>query len=170
MTSAPFTNVNELACSVHWCTDYMIKVFVSCMHNPHIQDCSNYLKPYFITVSSILAWQTVPPHPFLQISCRHLTAVLQCSLSSAGCLLMRACTFCNLDFYSNRQHHQAKELSVLRFIHAQLLISLLSSLHTVLAVWVEYVQDFLKDDMQRFFTKLMQKSFLAAYCNINPSV
>jgi len=28
----------------------------------------------------------------------------------------------------------------------------------------------LKDDMQRFFTKLMQKSFLAAYCNINPSV
>ena len=27
-----------------------------------------------------------------------------------------------------------------------------------------------KDDMQRFFTKLMQKSFLAAYCNINPSV
>ena len=29
---------------------------------------------------------------------------------------------------------------------------------------------FLKDDMQRFFTKLMQKSFLAAYCNINPSV
>ena len=30
--------------------------------------------------------------------------------------------------------------------------------------------DVLKDDMQRFFTKLMQKSFLAAYCNINPSV
>jgi len=29
---------------------------------------------------------------------------------------------------------------------------------------------FLKDDMQRFFTKLMQKSPLAAYCNINPSV
>jgi len=28
----------------------------------------------------------------------------------------------------------------------------------------------LKDDMQRFFTKLMQKSFLAAYCNINLSV
>jgi len=28
----------------------------------------------------------------------------------------------------------------------------------------------LKDDMQQFFTKLMQKSFLAAYCNINPSV
>jgi len=28
----------------------------------------------------------------------------------------------------------------------------------------------LKDDTQRFFTKLMQKSFLAAYCNINPSV
>jgi len=28
----------------------------------------------------------------------------------------------------------------------------------------------LKDDMQRFFTKLMQKSFLAAYCNINRSV
>jgi len=28
----------------------------------------------------------------------------------------------------------------------------------------------LKDDMQRFFTKLMQKSFLAAYCNTNPSV
>ena len=28
----------------------------------------------------------------------------------------------------------------------------------------------LKDDMQRFFTKLMQKSFLAPYCNINPSV
>ena len=28
----------------------------------------------------------------------------------------------------------------------------------------------IKDDMQRFFTKLMQKSFLAAYCNINPSV
>jgi len=28
----------------------------------------------------------------------------------------------------------------------------------------------LKDDMQWFFTKLMQKSFLAAYCNINPSV
>jgi len=28
----------------------------------------------------------------------------------------------------------------------------------------------LKDDMQRFFTKLIQKSFLAAYCNINPSV
>jgi len=28
----------------------------------------------------------------------------------------------------------------------------------------------LKDDMQRFFTKLMQTSFLAAYCNINPSV
>jgi len=27
-----------------------------------------------------------------------------------------------------------------------------------------------KDDMQRFFTKLMQKSFLAAYCNINPFV
>jgi len=27
-----------------------------------------------------------------------------------------------------------------------------------------------KDDMQRFFRKLMQKSFLAAYCNINPSV
>jgi len=27
-----------------------------------------------------------------------------------------------------------------------------------------------KDDMQRFFTKLMQKSFLAAYCNMNPSV
>jgi len=27
-----------------------------------------------------------------------------------------------------------------------------------------------KDDMQRFFTKLMQKSFRAAYCNINPSV
>ena len=27
-----------------------------------------------------------------------------------------------------------------------------------------------KDDMQRFFTKLMQKSFLAAYCNINLSV
>jgi len=30
--------------------------------------------------------------------------------------------------------------------------------------------DFFKDDMQPFFTKLMQKSFLAAYCNINPSV
>jgi len=28
----------------------------------------------------------------------------------------------------------------------------------------------LKDDMQRFFTKLMQNSFLAAYCSINPSV
>jgi len=28
----------------------------------------------------------------------------------------------------------------------------------------------LKDDMQWFFTKLMQKSFLAAYCNINPSL
>jgi len=28
----------------------------------------------------------------------------------------------------------------------------------------------LKDDVQRFFTKLMQKSFLIAYCNINPSV
>ena len=28
----------------------------------------------------------------------------------------------------------------------------------------------LKHDMQRFFTKLMQKSFLGAYCNINPSV
>jgi len=28
----------------------------------------------------------------------------------------------------------------------------------------------IKDDMQRFFTKLMQKSFLAAYCNINLSV
>jgi len=28
----------------------------------------------------------------------------------------------------------------------------------------------LKHDMQWFFTKLMQKSFLAAYCNINPSV
>ena len=28
----------------------------------------------------------------------------------------------------------------------------------------------LKDDMQRIFTKLKQKSFLAAYCNINPSV
>jgi len=27
-----------------------------------------------------------------------------------------------------------------------------------------------KDDMRRFITKLMQKSFLAAYCNINPSV
>jgi len=27
-----------------------------------------------------------------------------------------------------------------------------------------------KDDMQRFFTKLMQKSFVAAHCNINPSV
>jgi len=27
-----------------------------------------------------------------------------------------------------------------------------------------------KDDMQRFFIKLMQKSFLAAYCNINPSM
>jgi len=27
-----------------------------------------------------------------------------------------------------------------------------------------------KDDMQRFFTKLMQKSFLAAYCSINPYV
>jgi len=30
--------------------------------------------------------------------------------------------------------------------------------------------DCIKDDMQRFFTKLMQKSYLAAYCNINPSV
>jgi len=29
---------------------------------------------------------------------------------------------------------------------------------------------FIKDDMQRFFMKLMQKSFLAAYCNINLSV
>ena len=31
-------------------------------------------------------------------------------------------------------------------------------------------KEILKDDMQRFFTKLTQKSFLAAYCNINPSV
>jgi len=30
--------------------------------------------------------------------------------------------------------------------------------------------DFVKDDMRWFFTKLMQKSFLAAYCNLNPSV
>jgi len=28
----------------------------------------------------------------------------------------------------------------------------------------------IKDDMQRFFTKLMQKSFLASYCSINLSV
>jgi len=32
------------------------------------------------------------------------------------------------------------------------------------------VQTRLKGDMQRFFTKLMTKQFLAAYCNINPSV
>jgi len=28
----------------------------------------------------------------------------------------------------------------------------------------------LKGDMQRFFTELTKKWFLAAYCNINPSV
>ena len=36
---------------------------------------------------------------------------------------------------------------------------------------LDYTNTFtIKDDMQRFFTKLMQKSFLADYCNINPSV
>jgi len=47
-------------------------------------------------------------------------------------------------------------------------------IHTLIlppsARWTCIRQLPLKDDMQRFFTKLMQKSFLAAYCNINPSV
>ena len=48
-------------------------------------------------------------------------------------------------------------------IHYQMLKHLPSeALHTLLSI--------LKDDMQRFFTILIQKSFLAAYCNINLSV
>jgi len=33
-----------------------------------------------------------------------------------------------------------------------------------------YAWQHFKDDMQQFFAKLMQKSFLAAYYNINPYV
>jgi len=38
--------------------------------------------------------------------------------------------------------------------------------------WLPYsaMATSLKGDMQWFFTKLMKKYFLAAYCNINPHV
>jgi len=60
---------------------------------------------------------------------------------------------------------------VLSFSHGTVVLKI--DLYNCIALIFERCKELFlhfKDDMQRFFTKLMQKSFLSAYCNINPSV
>jgi len=59
-------------------------------------------------------------------------------------------------------------LSTFHRNHILMLFFVKTSLYTFTLKYIIWL--LFKDDMQRFFTKLMQMSFLAAYCHINLSV